>query len=394
MDAKMKIVVVGGGSGGHITPLLAVAHELKVLQPDCQITYIGQRGDALGSVPAQDLDIDEMYVVRAGKFRRYHGEGLWQLFDLPTVFKNLRDGWFVLVGTGQSYVLLRRLRPQVVFTRGSFVSVPVALAAATLKIPYITHDSDAIPSLANRLIARWAAWHTVALPKEIYPYPQAKTITVGVPISHKYGVLTDQERSALKLRLGFSETQKIIMVTGGGHGAQRLNDTVAGITQQLLANYDDLILVHLSGRSLEASLNQKYNDLLSAENRLRVQVIGFSNKLYEYSGIADVIVARAGGTSMAEFASQAKACIIVPNPQLTGGHQSKNAQVLADRQAIEVVDEASLTENPDILLSTLTELLDDPIRARQLGDNLYKTAQPDSARSLARLIADTAGLKH
>ncbi len=386
---ELRIVVVGGGSGGHITPLLAVAHELKLIKPDCEIIYIGQKGDSLGSVPANDPDVDKVYTVRAGKLRRYHGEGLRQLLDLPTLFKNLRDGWFVLVGTGQSYALLRRLKPQVIFTRGSFVSVPVALAAAALRIPYITHDSDAIPSLANRLIARWAAWHAVALPKEIYPYPQAKTITVGVPISHKYHKLDAAEKAALRSRLGLRETQKVVLVTGGGNGAQRLNNAVAAVAGQLLATYGDLVLIHLSGKSLEQDLSNRYDELLEPHVRQQVKVIGFTSILHEYSGIAEVIVARAGGTSMAEFAAQAKACVIVPNPQLTGGHQPKNAQVLADRQAIQVIEEAALLKDPQIMLKSLIGLLDDPVKAQQLGDSLYLTAQPDSAHKLARLLLST-----
>jgi UDP-N-acetylglucosamine--N-acetylmuramyl-(pentapeptide) pyrophosphoryl-undecaprenol N-acetylglucosamine transferase len=192
----LRIVMTGGGSGGHITPILAIAHQLKLLRPDCQIIYIGQKGDSLGDIPAQDSNIDQTYTVRAGKLRRYHGEGLRQLFDLPTVGKNARDVGYVVAGLGQSYRLLRRLQPDVLFVKGGFVGVPVGLAAAKLGIPYITHDSDALPGLANRIIARWAALHAVALPKEVYHYPAANTVTVGVPISHEFRPRTPEELGA------------------------------------------------------------------------------------------------------------------------------------------------------------------------------------------------------
>jgi UDP-N-acetylglucosamine--N-acetylmuramyl-(pentapeptide) pyrophosphoryl-undecaprenol N-acetylglucosamine transferase len=178
---SLKIVVTGAGSGGHITPVLAVAHELKKLSPESTLMYIGQRGDALGDVPAEDKNIDQSYTVRAGKFRRYHGEGIKQVFDVVTLYKNLRDVIFVLIGLWQSFWLLGRLHPDVIFIKGGFVGVPVGLMAALRGIPYVTHDSDAVPGLANRIIARWARLHAVGLPKEVYAYPPAKTVTVGVP---------------------------------------------------------------------------------------------------------------------------------------------------------------------------------------------------------------------
>src|ERR1700722_12975506 len=110
----MKVVLTGGGSGGHITPLLAVAHELKQLQPDAKVIFIGQRGDRLSDLPKENPDIDEAYFVRAGKFRRYNGYGLKQLIDLPTILKNARDGTKVIYGLAESSRLLRKIKPDII----------------------------------------------------------------------------------------------------------------------------------------------------------------------------------------------------------------------------------------------------------------------------------------
>ena len=383
-----RIILTGGGSGGHITPLLAVAHELKRLRPDAELVYVGQRGDHLGDIPAEDPNIDRSFTVRAGKFRRYHGEGLKQLFDLPTLAKNIRDAWFVLVGIVQSFWLLRRLRPQVVFVKGGFVGVPVGLAAAMLRIPFVTHDSDAMPGLANRIIARWAKVHAVALPKEVYKYPASKTVTVGVPISHKYRPLTDEERLHVREQLGLENFKQIVLVTGGGLGAQRLNEAVAVSLSELLQKYPKLAVVQLAGRKLVEELKGRYAKQLTTADRERVIVHGYVTNLYDYSGVADVVITRAGGTSMAEFAAQGKACIVVPNPVLAGGHQLKNAKVLEDHHAIRVVDNAVLQADHRALLPPLYELLDDPDRARQLGENLATIAQPDAAHKLAVLLLE------
>lgn len=385
---RLRIVLTGGGSGGHITPILAVAHELKQLRPEVELVYIGQRGDSLLDIPAQDPNIDKIFAVRAGKFRRYHGEGLRQLLDVPTLLKNLRDAWFVLVGLFQSWRLMRQLRPAIVFTRGGFVSVPVALGAKLCGIPYITHDSDAVPSLANRLIAKWARLHAVALPKEVYAYPADRTITVGVPISHKYLPLTAEERTKKMSSLGLGTYKKVVLLTGGGNGAKSLNDALALAAPELLKRYPDLAIVQLAGRSLAPALSQKYLDMLSTEDRSRVMVKDFVTNLYDYSGVADVVITRAGGTSIAEFAAQRKACIVVPNPLLTGGHQTKNAKVLEDRSAAVFVQESSLKKNASALLTPLCELLDQPEKAQKLGETLATFARPDAARKLAEVLLE------
>lgn len=384
----MTIVVTGGGSGGHITPILAVAHELKQLNPDIIIDYIGQTGDNLGDVPAQDKNIDHTYTVRAGKLRRYHGEGWRQLLDIPTMLMNLRDVFYVITGIFQSIALLRRLKPQAVFIKGGFVGVPVGLAAASLGIPYVTHDSDALPGLANRIIAKWAKVHAVALPKEVYSYPKDKTVTVGVPISHQYQPVPANELPELRKRLGLGNYNKVILVTGGGLGAQRLNDAVADCANDLLARYPNLAIVQLAGRNLEKDLRQKYKQILKPQATKRVVVKGFISNLYDYSGAADVVITRAGGTSLAEFAAQAKACIVVPNPLLTGGHQLKNAQVLADRHAVKLLPNDKLAADHSALMPVLVDLLDHPKKIQDLGVKLHKMAQPDAAKRLAMVLLD------
>lgn len=384
-------MVTGGGSGGHITPVLAVAHELKKIRPDIEIDYIGQTGDSLLDVPAQDKNIDHLYTVRAGKFRRYHGEGLRQLLDVKTMYLNVRDVFFVLTGVWQSFKLLGTLRPDVIFTRGSFVSVPVCLAAKLRGIPYITHDSDAIPSLANRIIAPWARVHAVALPKDVYPsYPPEKTVTVGVPISSDFHPLTPKEVATGRAQLHLTEADQVLLITGGGLGAQRVNHAAIACVPELLKRYPGLEVVHIAGRKEEAGVRQQYRQALPPKDQKRVNVKGFISNMHQYSGVADVIVTRAGGTSMAEFAAQGKACVVVPAPHLTGGHQLKNAKVLADRKAVRLVSESTLQEDPHALMPPLTDLFDHPEKIAMLGKKLALLAQPNATHQLAMVLLEIA----
>lgn len=381
--------MTGGGSGGHITPILAVARELKALRPDCTIAYVTHTGDGLEDVAAGDAHVDELHHVRAGKFRRYNGEGWRQLLDVETMLLNIRDTCWILVGIWQSFQLLRQLRPNIIFTRGSYVSVPVCLAAALLRIPYVTHDSDAIPSLTNRLIARWAKVHTVALDEELYPYPIDKTITVGVPVDSAYrpvdNTLRDQYRRELRLE-GFDW---VVLVTGGGLGAQRLNEAVVENAAYLLKRYPGMALVHLAGRTNEEATMTAYDSALDQEARRRVFVKGFTTGMYRFTGAANVVVARGGATNLAELALQAKPCIIVPNPLLTGGHQLKNTVALAEQGAVVQLSEEQIQQERR-LASVISTIIDDPAVSAELSRRIASFARPDSARVLATLLLQKA----
>src|SRR3569833_1912001 len=158
--AQPTTVLTGGGSGGHITPLLSLAHELKHQAPSCQIVYIGFKGDHFDSLKLPSSDFDFMAFIQAGKFRRYHGESfISHIFDIKTLALNVRDFFRVILSTGRSLRILRKTRPDVVFSKGGFVAVPVGIAAHLLRIPIVTHDSDSVPGLANRIVGRWAMLH-------------------------------------------------------------------------------------------------------------------------------------------------------------------------------------------------------------------------------------------
>jgi UDP-N-acetylglucosamine--N-acetylmuramyl-(pentapeptide) pyrophosphoryl-undecaprenol N-acetylglucosamine transferase len=382
--------MTGGGSGGHITPILAVAAELKRLQPKVHIVYIGQRGDSLGDIPAADPNFDEVFTVRAGKFRRYHGEGLKQLLDVPTMLKNIRDAVYVVMGIWQSSRLIGKIKPNIVFTRGGFVSVPVAFGATLHHVPYITHDSDSIPSLANKIIARRAKLHAVALPKEVYEYPQDKTITTGIPLIGKFEPVTDALKRSYRKEISVSEDAKMVFIIGGGLGAQHINLAVSEAVPHLLQEYKNLVVVHGVGRANETQMRELYDQILPVHDQGRVNVSGYFSDVYRYSGAADVIITRAGATNLAEFALQGKACIVIPSPFLTGGHQLKNARVLAEQGAALVLNEADLQADPNRLAKQVSSLLSNTSLQRKLGDELHRLAKPDATHDLAVLLLEQA----
>jgi UDP-N-acetylglucosamine--N-acetylmuramyl-(pentapeptide) pyrophosphoryl-undecaprenol N-acetylglucosamine transferase len=303
---------------------------------------------------------------------------------------NLRDGFRVLAGCWQAYWLLAKLKPEIIFIKGGFVGVPVGLAAALRRIPYVTHDSDAVPGLANRLIARWARTHAVALPREMYHYPPHKTVTVGVPVGAAYRPVDAELQAAYRSEAGLDAYEQVLVVTGGGLGAQRLNTALIAIVPQLLTDFPGLAIVHTAGRANETGVREGYAATVSAESLSRVKVLGYANDLYRYTGAADLVVMRAGATAIAECAVQGKAVILAPNPYLTAGHQLKNAQALADQGAVEVVSEKTLTDEPEVLRAQISSLLRSAERRTELGSHLQQLSHPDSARELAMVLLKEA----
>jgi UDP-N-acetylglucosamine--N-acetylmuramyl-(pentapeptide) pyrophosphoryl-undecaprenol N-acetylglucosamine transferase len=380
--------LTGGGSGGHITPLLSLAQELKSQAPDCRIIYIGHKGDNFDNLNVSTHNFDFMVFIRAGKFRRYHGGSLLsRLFDLKTLALNARD-FFRLPGSIiSSYRAMRRFRPDVVFSKGGFVAVPVGVAAKVKGVPIITHDSDTVPGLANRIVGRWARIHATGMPAKFYNYPPGSIEYVGIPIDGRIEKVTPKIQKECKKRLKIPEDSEVLMVSGGGNGSKRLNDLVLSIAPNLLEANLSLYIIHLTGQMHETEVKAGYKATLPKTEQGRVYASGFTPDFYSYAAAADLIITRAGATTMAELSAAGKACVLIPAPFLAGGHQLKNAQELEKKDAAAVISE---DVKPDELLVVVSELLNNDSRRWELAKNLYTTARPDAAAKLASLILQTA----
>ena len=386
MKRNKVIVFTGGGSGGHLTPLMSVAQILRTEAPEFKLVYIGQKGDNLGDIISDNPLFHSVYTVRAGKFRRYNGEGYKQIFDVKTMLLNFRDMFYVAIGLFQSWRLLGKLNPSVVFCKGGFVCVPVGLASALRRIPYVTHDSDALPGLANRIIARWAAHHAVSLPKELYSYPPEKTITTGVPIQAGFKHVTEHMTISARDKLKIIKSANAVLVIGGGLGATRVNDAVLDVARKMFADIPKLYILHVAGRNSLDAVTDAYKSKLTDDQFKRVQVYGFTNDVVTLGEAATVVITRAGATNLAEFATQAKPCIIIPNNQLTGGHQTKNAMAYHRQGAAIVLPETELKQ----LARVTTDLINSKHLQQQLSEKIATFATKDAAGSIAHLLLATS----
>ena len=367
---------------------MSLAHALRQKSKDCRIVYIGLKGESLaGELSERYKVFDEIYTVPSGKFRRYHGESLLaHLADVRTLALNIRDFFRVLSGIGYSLRLMARVKPDAVFSKGGFVAVPVGLAAAIKRVPIVTHDSDTVPGLANRIIGRFARIHATGMSADLYGYPSGSVRYVGIPLDERIKAVDADSQADYKRQLVLPKASTMLLVGGAGLGSKDINDKVLAIAPQLLGEFEDLRITHISGQKHQAAVQAGYESALS-DAADRVKVVGFTPEFYKYTGAADVVITRAGATTIAELAAQKKAVILIPAPYLTGGHQLKNAEALAAVQAAEVIRNDA---PPEELKALIEKLLKDKKRRARLAAALGSQAKIDAAGELAAILMAAA----
>jgi UDP-N-acetylglucosamine--N-acetylmuramyl-(pentapeptide) pyrophosphoryl-undecaprenol N-acetylglucosamine transferase len=378
----MRILAVGGGSGGHVTPVVAVLREIKKSHPRADIRFWCDRKfapQARGLISNLNHNIKVQTVI-AGKFRRYHHlSAIRQLLWFSLVMLNIRDGIFVFCGFIQSFIKLITWRPDVVFCKGGYVCLPVGVAAHLLNIPLVIHDSDAHPGLTNRILSRFAKKIATGAPLSYYNYPAEKASYVGIPISSEFHEFSEAEKINAKKLWQVDEKKPLVVVTGGGLGASRINDAVA-LTLDELLEFSSVILI---------SGDNQYDELraLTPQNSPDFQLHNFVSKnMAELLGAADVVVTRAGATTILELAALAKPTIIIPNGRLTGGHQLKNAAVYENADAAIIVDEAEMGADPELLVSAIKDILNNREQTKQMSKSLKSFARPNAAADVSDMI--------
>lgn len=323
----------------------------------------------------------DVRVIKSGKLRRYAHLSLLQHFTVPgLVWNNFKDSFKIVAGLFESLELIRRFQPDVVFTKGGFVCLPVGLAAHLLRVPLVIHDSDTRPGLTNRILARWADVIATGSPLENYNYPAAKSHYIGVPIGPQFTPKTAKEQAAAKQQLGFNPNKLLVVAVGGGLGAASINTAMNHAAPALLEQGISVYLVAGKGH-YETTAQQ-------APKSTAYKVVAFVfEKMDEVLGAADIVVTRGSATFLQELAGLGKPTIIVPAHQL--GDQIKNAKVFHDANAAVVVPNMGI-EADDRLERAILTLADDPMMRKALGERLHAFARPRATRQLAKLLMTAA----
>ncbi len=405
----MKVLVVGGGSGGHITPAVAVVREILKLKPRTRVEFWTDR-KYYANVMKITTEIgvswgDEdrvsgkrQYIrvrkVLSGKFRRYSG---WKFIDYvehpivafrDLIILNIVGFFGFAAGIIQSFFRLvrKKTRPDVVFLKGGFVGLPVGIACKLLRIPYVVHESDAVFGLANRLLVKRARVVAVGVDEE---FKDERFKFVGVPVAEEFKKVSPSRQAVLKKSFGFDPEKPLVIITGGSQGAQHINIVVREILPEML-KFTSVGLVAGRTRYEEMIDLKKYEIYEKAKLKSNFRMWAFNSAMNELLGAADVVISRAGATTIAEMAALSKAVILVPYAALPGGHQVKNAERLAKIGAAEVIADEEMVKKPQKLLELVQKLVRSPKVRRDLATKLHGTAAEDAAERLAKILIEIA----
>lgn len=349
-----KIVLTGGGTAGHVTPNLALLPSLKAA--GYEITYMGSY-DGIEKKLVSDFGIP--YVgISTGKFRRY--------FD-P---KNFTDPFRVIKGFSEAKKFLKQYKPDVVFSKGGFVSVPVVRAAAVLGIPCVIHESDMTPGLANKLCIPAAKKVCCNFPETLKLLPEDKAVLTGSPIRAE---LSQGNKLAGLNMCGFSANKPVIMVIGGSLGAANVNKAVREALPKLLKDFQ---VVHLCGKDKVDNL------LLNTPGYMQFEYI--KAELKDLFAMADIVISRAGANAICELLALKKPNILIPLPAASSrGDQLLNAKSFEAQGFSIVINEDDLTT--DLLVDRVFELY---CNRQNYHEAMSRSGQMDSIRTIMKLLED------
>src|SRR2546429_274663 len=338
----MRVVISGGGSGGHIYPALAVARQLRD-KYNVDILYLGS-DDGLEAdlVPAAGF---RMAIVKAGKLRRYVS---WR------TFKGIGR---VPVGMAQAVGIVHKFRPHVAFTSGGYVAVPAGLAAKLNGVPLLMHQQDVPPNLSNRLIAPLATRISVAFADSARYFPARKTLQLGNPVRQEILDICQITPQQARNELGFAPEIPLLLVTGGSQGARYLNQVVVRALSELLK---DCQVLQISGNKLFTETQALSDEVLAnvdAVDRQRYRLVPYmSDEMPIALQAAELVICRAGAATLSELAVLGKPRILVPPPPAIGGSpQEANAEMFERKAAAEVIKDDDL--KPQELVERVNYLL-------------------------------------
>lgn len=351
---KVRIIITGGGTGGHIVPLMAVTRELK--KRDFDILYVGS-GMELEKKVAEKENIKYKSVL-SGKFRRYFS------------YENFIDPFKIMIGFFQAFWIILTYRPKVIFAKGGYVTFPAVLAGWILMVPIVTHESDVVMGLANRKEAKLAKKICVGFPIDNYKdIPLDKIIYTGNPIREEF-VHAKRSNNSNKRS---DRTIPTLLVTGGSQGSRFINQTIAALLNYLTIKYH---IIHISGK----------NDYewLKKNRWPNYDLYQYTDQMSILMKKADLIITRAGANTLAEISALAKPSILIPLPSGANDHQTANAKVYQKNNAAVVATEKGLT--PDNLKSIIDHLMRDQKMLSEIGHKAGELSQSDADKAIVEEI--------
>ena len=363
MSKALRVIISGGGTGGHIFPAVSIANAIKALEPDAAILFVGAEGRMeMQRVPAAGYEIKGLPI--RGFFRP-----LWKPANIGVAIDYLKSKWM-------AKKILREFRPDVAVGVGGYACSAALGAANSLGIPTLIQEQNSYAGLANKTLAAKASKICVAYEGMERFFPAEKIILTGNPVRQNLLDTTISHDEAVK-SLGFDPKKKTILLVGGSLGARTINESV--LRHLDLVKSSDVQFYWQTGKYYSAEIAKR----LEGENIPNLKVTDFITDMGVAYQAADLVISRAGASSISEFCLIGKPVILVPSPNVAEDHQTKNALALVHKDAALYVKDA---EAPDTLLALAIKTVSDDARLKSLSENVLKLALPDSAEIIAKEV--------
>ena len=367
MSNELRVIISGGGTGGHIFPAVSIANAIRELQPDAKILFVGALGRMeMQRVPAAGYDIKGLPI---------------QGFDRKNLLKNIKVLYKIWKSQRMARQIIKDFRPQVAVGVGGYASGPTLNMAAAKGIPCLLQEQNSYAGVTNKLLAKKAAKICVAYEGMERFFPADKIMLTGNPVRQQLLETTVSHDDALR-SFGLDPQRKTILIVGGSLGARTLNESVISHLDQIRES--GIQFIWQTGKYYHAQITEQLKQLGKPANLVVTDFISDMGAAYK---AADVVVSRAGAGSISEFCLLGKPVILIPSPNVAEDHQTKNALALVNKEAALYVKDS---EAPKLLLPLAIDTVSDDAKLRSLSEHILKMALPASAEIIAKEVIKLA----
>lgn len=368
MKKNHRIIISGGGTGGHIFPALSIADAIKSKRPDAEILFVGA-----------DNRMEMQRVPEAG----YRIVGLPIMgFDRKNLLRNIKVLWQLLKSQRMAKKIIKEFAPQVAVGVGGYASGPTLKMAAKMDIPTVIQEQNSYAGVTNKLLAKRAKMICVAYEGMEKFFPAEKLKLTGNPVRMNL-MARKSNREECAAAMGLDPAKKTILLVGGSLGARSMNESMINSLQQIAAN-PDVQFVWQTGKYYYNEIVARVKDAGKPDN---LTITDFVSDMASALGVADLVISRAGAGSISEFALLGKAVILVPSPNVAEDHQTKNAMALVKNDAAIFVSDSDAKEK---LVATALATVGDEEKLAALAENIGKMAKPKAAEEIAEAVISLA----
>ena len=366
MEKELRVIISGGGTGGHIFPAVSIANAVKAMRPDAKILFVGALGRMeMQRVPAAGYEIKGLPICG---------------FDRKNLLKNVKVLYKIWKSQRMAKKIIKDFRPQVAVGVGGYASGPTLNKAAAMGIPCLIQEQNSYAGVTNKLLAKKAEKICVAYEGMERFFPAEKIILTGNPVRQALLDTTITREDAVR-SFGLDPEKKTILLVGGSLGARTINESM--LRHLDLIKDSGLQFIWQTGKYYSAEIAER----LKGQELPNLKVTDFITDMGSAYRAADLVISRAGASSISEFCLIGKPVILVPSPNVAEDHQTKNALALSTRDAAIYIKDA---EAPEILLQTAIDTVNDDAKLKSLSENVLKLALPDSANIIAKEVINLA----